>query len=78
MYGAEPLPMTLPYSWFYMTITKTCEKAGTEPDPAGGGAGTGGWLAEAGPLTGATVAAGDGVGLGVGVATGFAAVRRCS
>src|SRR5256885_860887 len=40
MYGAAELPIMLPYSWFSMTITNTCEKAGT-PAGVGGAVGLG-------------------------------------
>src|SRR5919201_3853875 len=58
--------MMLPYSWFSITITKTCEKAGTTAG-VGGGVGLGvvvgaGWLV-AGVAAGVAVACG-----GVGVA----------
>src|ERR1700736_2002809 len=50
--------MTAPYSWFSITITKMCEKAGTADGAGAGGAGR----VRAGALTVAAVAAvvGDG------------------
>src|SRR6267143_6118684 len=68
MYGAAELPMTVPYSWFSITITKTWVKAGiAEADAVGVGVGVG---VAVGVGVGVGVAVGVGVGVGVAVGVG--------
>ena len=68
--------MMLPYSWFSITMTKTCENAGT---PAGGDvAGFGVGVAGAGlPAADGVAAVGDGIADGVTWGVGVGNPERC-